>query len=62
MTDRRDASGSLLPDAERLTSFDHRLLRLDLSILARTVKQVVSGHGVSAPDHATMEPFRGPGS
>jgi sugar transferase EpsL len=41
---------------------DHRSMRLDLSILARTVKQVVSGHGVSAPDHATMEPFRGPGS
>jgi sugar transferase EpsL len=140
MTDRRDAAGALLPDAERLTSFgrwlrrtsidelpellnvlagemslvgprpllmeylplyspeqarrhdvrpgitgwtqvngrnalswdekfafdvwyvDHRSLRLDLSILARTAKQVVSGHGVSAPDHATMEPFRGPGS
>jgi hypothetical protein len=41
---------------------DHRSRRLDLSIPARTAKQVVSGHGVSAPDHATTEPFRGPGS
>jgi lipopolysaccharide/colanic/teichoic acid biosynthesis glycosyltransferase len=38
---------------------DHRSFRLDAAILARTVKQVVSGHGVSAPGHATMEPFRG---
>ena len=38
---------------------DHRSFRLDAAILARTVKQVVSGHGVSAPDHATMAPFRG---
>jgi lipopolysaccharide/colanic/teichoic acid biosynthesis glycosyltransferase len=38
---------------------DHRSLRLDLSILAKTVSQVVSGRGVSAPGHATMEPFRG---
>jgi lipopolysaccharide/colanic/teichoic acid biosynthesis glycosyltransferase len=41
---------------------DHRSFRLDAAILARTVKQVVSGHGVSAPGHATMEPFRGSGS
>jgi sugar transferase EpsL len=38
---------------------DHRSTRLDLEILGRTVSQVFSGHGVSAPDHATMEPFRG---
>lgn len=40
---------------------DHRSFRLDAAILARTVKQVVSGHGVSAPGHATMEPFVGGG-
>ena len=38
---------------------DHRSIRLDLEILAKTVQQVFSGHGVSAPGHATMEPFRG---
>ena len=38
---------------------DHRSARLDLDILARTVTQVFSGHGVSAPGHTTMEPFRG---
>jgi sugar transferase EpsL len=38
---------------------DHRSLRLDGQILAKTVAQVVSGEGVSAPGHATMEPFRG---
>jgi sugar transferase EpsL len=38
---------------------DHRSTRLDLEILAKTVSQVFSGHGVSAPGHATMEPFRG---
>ncbi len=38
---------------------DHRSTRLDLEILAKTVTQVFSGHGVSAPGHATMEPFRG---
>ncbi|HEX5587929.1 MAG TPA: sugar transferase, partial [Acidimicrobiia bacterium] len=37
---------------------DHRSFRLDAAILARTVKMVVSGAGVSAPGHATMEPFR----
>ena len=41
---------------------DHRSTRLDLEILAKTVSQVFSGHGVSAPGHATMEPFRGSGS
>ena len=38
---------------------EHRSMRLDLEILAKTVSQVFSGHGVSAPGHATMEPFRG---
>jgi sugar transferase EpsL len=40
---------------------DHRSTRLDLEILGKTVAQVLSGHGVSAPGHATMEPFRGSG-
>jgi lipopolysaccharide/colanic/teichoic acid biosynthesis glycosyltransferase len=40
---------------------DHRSPRLDMEILAKTVSQVFSGHGVSAPGHATMEPFRGGG-
>lgn len=38
---------------------DHRSTRLDVEILAKTVSQVFSGHGVSAPGHATTEPFRG---
>jgi lipopolysaccharide/colanic/teichoic acid biosynthesis glycosyltransferase len=38
---------------------DHRSLRLDIAILAKTAGQVLSGHGVSAPGHATMENFRG---
>ncbi len=38
---------------------DHRSTRLDVEILAKTVAQVFGGHGVSAPGHATMEPFRG---
>jgi len=38
---------------------EHRSTRLDLEILGRTVSQVLSGQGVSAPGHATMEPFRG---
>jgi sugar transferase EpsL len=41
---------------------DHRSTRLDVEILGRTVAQVLSGHGVSAPGHATMEPFRGSNS
>jgi lipopolysaccharide/colanic/teichoic acid biosynthesis glycosyltransferase len=41
---------------------DHRSTRLDLDIIGRTVSQVLSGHGVSAPGHATMEPFRGSAS
>jgi sugar transferase EpsL len=40
---------------------DHRSTRLDLEILGRTVSQVLGGKGVSAPGHATMEPFRGSG-
>jgi sugar transferase EpsL len=40
---------------------DHRSTRLDLEILGRTVSQVLGGQGVSAPGHATMEPFRGSG-
>ena len=38
---------------------DHRSTRLDIEILTMTVSQVFSGRGVSAPGHATMEPFRG---
>jgi sugar transferase EpsL len=36
---------------------DHRSLGLDLSILFRTVWQVISRQGVSAADHATMPEF-----
>jgi lipopolysaccharide/colanic/teichoic acid biosynthesis glycosyltransferase len=38
---------------------DHRTMRLDVHILGRTVKQVLAGHGVSAPGHATAPPFAG---
>ena len=38
---------------------DHRSTRLDVEILGKTVSQVFSAHGVNAPGHATMEPFRG---
>ena len=38
---------------------DHRSLRLDLAILARTVGQVLHGRGVSGSGGATMEEFRG---
>jgi sugar transferase EpsL len=41
---------------------DHRSVRLDLEILARTVREVLTGRGVSASGHATMEEFRGSGS
>jgi lipopolysaccharide/colanic/teichoic acid biosynthesis glycosyltransferase len=41
---------------------DHRSTRLDFEILGKTVSQVFSGHGVSAPGHATIEPFRGSAS
>jgi lipopolysaccharide/colanic/teichoic acid biosynthesis glycosyltransferase len=45
--------------AHDLWYVDHRSLRLDAAILARTVRLVVRGDGVSAPGHATMENFRG---
>jgi sugar transferase EpsL len=38
---------------------DHRSTSLDLEILGKTVTQVFRGSDVSAPGHATMEPFRG---
>ena len=38
---------------------DHRSTRLDVMILTKTVAQVFNGTGVSAPGHATTEPFRG---
>jgi sugar transferase EpsL len=41
---------------------DHRSTKLDLEILAKTVAQVFHGHGISAPGHTTMEPFRGSSS
>jgi len=41
---------------------DHRTTRLDLEILGKTITQVFRGDGVSAPGHATMEPFRGSAS
>lgn len=39
---------------------DHRTLGLDLRILFRTVWQVVSRQGISAPGDATMPEFRPP--
>jgi lipopolysaccharide/colanic/teichoic acid biosynthesis glycosyltransferase len=41
---------------------DHRSTRLDLEILGKTITEVFGGEGVSAPGHATMEPFRGSAS
>jgi lipopolysaccharide/colanic/teichoic acid biosynthesis glycosyltransferase len=41
---------------------DHRSTRLDVQIIGTTIGQVLHGHGVSAPGHATMEPFRGSAS
>ncbi len=38
---------------------DHRSLRLDVEIIGKTVREVVSGTGVSQPGQATAEPFRG---
>jgi sugar transferase EpsL len=38
---------------------DHQSLALDLKILGLTVLNVVRGVGISAPQHATMPPFRG---
>lgn len=41
---------------------DHVSLRLDLSILWRTVTSVVRREGISAAGEATMPPFQGPGA
>ena len=38
---------------------DHRSLRVDLSILARTAFQVLRRHGIEAQGHATMPRFEG---
>jgi lipopolysaccharide/colanic/teichoic acid biosynthesis glycosyltransferase len=38
---------------------DHCSFRLDLDILARTAREVLSGRGVSPEGHATMPPFQG---
>jgi len=38
---------------------DNWSLRLDLRILWRTLAMVLSGRGVNADGHATVEPFRG---
>jgi lipopolysaccharide/colanic/teichoic acid biosynthesis glycosyltransferase len=38
---------------------DHRSMRLDMKILARTMWQVLSGNGITAPGHATMPEFTG---
>ncbi len=38
---------------------DNRSLGLDIRILAMTLASVLTGHGVSAPGHATMPPFEG---
>ena len=40
---------------------DHRTLRLDLRILAATVRQVVRREGVDHDERVTMTEFRGPG-
>jgi sugar transferase EpsL len=39
---------------------DHQSLRLDLDILGRTVRQVITGRGVASPGRATTEVFGGP--
>jgi len=38
---------------------EHRSLKLNCYILFRTMAMVITGSGVSASDHATMEPFKG---
>jgi len=38
---------------------DNRSLWLDIRILARTARSVLGGHGVAAPGHSTMPPFKG---
>jgi sugar transferase EpsL len=40
---------------------DHRSFRLDVEIVVKTVREVLSGAGVSQPGQATAEPFRGSG-
>lgn len=40
---------------------EHQSLRLDLRILAMTLRRVVSGEGISEPGQATATPFRGSG-
>lgn len=41
---------------------EHASLALDLKILLLTVRQAMSGHGVSAEGHATMPKFTGSGT
>jgi hypothetical protein len=41
---------------------EHRSLALDLRILGLTLAKVLRREGISAADHATMEPFRGSAS
>jgi sugar transferase EpsL len=41
---------------------DHRSVRLDLRILARTVRTVLRREGISHGEHATMPEFGGSGS
>jgi len=38
---------------------DHWSLRLDAAIVAKTVRQVLGGHGISSNGHATMPEFMG---
>jgi lipopolysaccharide/colanic/teichoic acid biosynthesis glycosyltransferase len=38
---------------------DHRSLSLDLRILLRTIRRVLSGHGINEPGQATVTFFRG---
>lgn len=40
---------------------DHRSMRLDLKILARTLGVVLSRRGITAKGHVTMPPFTGSG-
>lgn len=40
---------------------EHQSLRLDLRILAMTLRRVVAGEGISEPGQATATPFRGSG-
>ena len=38
---------------------DHKSFKLNCYILLRTIALVITGSGVSASNHATMEPFKG---